>query len=450
MSQRKEAKSPTADFLKRKRERGQLTDVVFLLGTARVPAHRLVLAASSPIFELILYPLSAQGNPIVSAPKLPLEVKVSHTTGQAKPFETFINCIYDDSYAIPKEQVVEVQTLANKYECHRVKLSCLEALNKDVTEENCFELFLLGPSVYQNPLLALDVVAKHAGNVMQTSEFKTCAVERLKTFLSCPELDATEIEIFKAVLAWGATQLEKQKAEGDTGATLKSVLRDVLPLIRFPTMELKEIAAVVAPAEVLDLPVLTQLFTYAALAGPGDRTGAIPELLKGFPSEPRCPDSWSSIPRCRLMHDMKLVTYSPGKHNVAEYEVGWICDICGQENEVMPDQGAKRYMNMQENEVMPDQGTKRFHCETCKADICVRCHSKKRGTPTDKKGHEMRLSGFEKGQHNPEGYRSGWVCDICGLRSHLASAKLAAHRYWCPTCQTDICLTCHWAGKQLP
>jgi len=103
---------------------------------------------------------------------------------------------------------------------------------------------------------------------------------RLATILKSDHLAIEEIELFKALLKWGEAEVKRKEEKVE----LKVVLKDLLPLIHFPVMELAHVAAVVAPTNVLEQPQLVGLFSYVSV--PDEKIRA---LLPnpGFPTAPR-------------------------------------------------------------------------------------------------------------------------------------------------------------------
>ena len=56
--------------------------------------------------------------------------------------------------------------------------------------------------------------------------------------------------------------MQKNKSEDDGQEASQGMLKDVMRLIRFPTMTLEELTTVVAPTGVLSQDTLATLFTY--------------------------------------------------------------------------------------------------------------------------------------------------------------------------------------------
>jgi len=77
---------------------------------------------------------------------------------------------------------------------------------------------------------------------------------------------------------------QKLKPKKTEGATVKSVSADLIKLIRFPTMEINQIATIVAPTALLEQSQLVGLFSYISVTD--EKTRAMfPD--PGFPTTPR-------------------------------------------------------------------------------------------------------------------------------------------------------------------
>eukprot|EP00697_Spironema_sp_BW2_P016002 gnl/Spiro4/7079_TR3681_c0_g2_i1.p1 gnl/Spiro4/7079_TR3681_c0_g2~~gnl/Spiro4/7079_TR3681_c0_g2_i1.p1 ORF type:complete len:190 (+),score=38.96 gnl/Spiro4/7079_TR3681_c0_g2_i1:38-571(+) len=55
--------------------------------------------------------------------------------------------------------------------------------------------------------------------------------------------------------------------------------------------------------------------------------------------------------------------------------------------------------------------------------------------------HYMPLVPYSPGPHNPTGYLTGWVCDICRFRS-ATNTELTNLRWHCAQHNSDLCLAC--------
>jgi len=126
---------------------------------------------------------------------------------------------------------------------------------------------------------ALEFAAKFARKILvqDNKALRQVTKPTMKELLKRDDLAIPELELFEAVLVWAKAQGAKD---------MKEYLKDVIPLIRFPTMKSKEIASKVIPAAVLEMQQTLELFTYLG----SKEAGGSPVLgasLKGFSAEKR-------------------------------------------------------------------------------------------------------------------------------------------------------------------
>jgi len=94
---------------------------------------------------------------------------------------------------------------------------------------------------------------------------------------------ADEIDIFEGVVGWARASLKKTDAKGEE---LYKAIGDLWPLIRFPTMTAKDLAAKVVPLNLFASPTVLALFQYVATAEAGGKP-SLPDSLKMFSTTKR-------------------------------------------------------------------------------------------------------------------------------------------------------------------
>jgi len=93
-------------------------------------------------------------------------------------------------------------------------------------------------------------------------------------------LGVDEFPLFEGVLKWGKAECARQKLDEDKG--LKTVLADIIPLIRFPLMSVQDLAQV-SSSGFLDQSALVTLFSYCSLTDEKDKK----KFKIDFPRKPR-------------------------------------------------------------------------------------------------------------------------------------------------------------------
>jgi len=109
-------------------------------------------------------------------------------------------------------------------------------------------------------------------DIVETEAFLKLSRTRLSTLLESDELGIDEFSLWLAVLKWGRAECKRQDRKSDSGEDLKAALGDVVNFIRFPTLTLEEIAAHVAPSNLLGQDALLDLFKFVSITDEKERS----------------------------------------------------------------------------------------------------------------------------------------------------------------------------------
>jgi len=244
----------------------KFADVYFIVGEGktqkRFPAHRLVLAASSPLFEAMLYPPTFLDT---DPPKveLPLEVVIQDTDPES--FSLLLQTIYTDEVDVNAQNIAALIACAKKYQIEKLQIACAEFMEADINADNALELFAVAPELLGDEQFGLEFIRENAEEVFASEGLNALSRERLKTLLRDDNLSIEEQSVFAAVKRWGIAQIEENDGDTKSIDELKAQIADLLPLIRFPAMDIADIAAHVAPSGLLESNQVLELFKYAAM-----------------------------------------------------------------------------------------------------------------------------------------------------------------------------------------
>jgi hypothetical protein len=141
--------------------------------------------------------------------------------------------------------------------------------------------------------------------------------------LKSDKLCIDEIDLFKGVLRWAVCECKRQNLS-DSLENKKKILDDILPLIRFPCMEMQELATFVSPTQLLPAPQLLELFTY--VGGKGNKKN----LKVNFPTQARggSRDKWALDDTMKsntvtLSNGGKSAANSSSNHSYCQGTVAW-------------------------------------------------------------------------------------------------------------------------------
>lgn len=223
-----------------------LSDVTFIVGEEKkeIYAHRILLAASSPIFSLMLYPN-----------KLTVETKNSHgppprlviKLPDVKPviFKLLLEIIYTNDAPIDKETVKPCQLLAERYCVSKLLIRCGEILEQELTTNTVLRLFNTADLALENPDFGIDFINGNALELFKkfrTIGFLDLRTERVIHILQSDDLQCPEPEILTAVLEWG-------NLPGRRPNKLRAVLRHV----RFPLFNFLDFYTLIDEKKITDL-----------------------------------------------------------------------------------------------------------------------------------------------------------------------------------------------------
>jgi len=169
---------------------------------------------------------------------------------------------------------------------------------------------------------ALEYLDIHCKDVVTSNDWTKIDQKLLKTILKRDTLSIPEGDLFEAVVLWGKAECKRQTVEPNA-ENLQKVLSESLPLIRFPTMTMQEVAAKVTPTNLLSSDQILQVFTYL-----GSKDSQKENLKVSWPTKPRKgrrPTNWFSWDPNRKGSQIVL----SDKNTVASLNYSSWCSIFG-------------------------------------------------------------------------------------------------------------------------
>ena len=176
----------------------------------RVPAHKFVLAISSPVFQAMLYGQMAEKGEEVELPDTD-----SHTLLE------FLRFVYCDEVNLTADNVFAVMYLADKYIVPCLAAKCWSFIDENTTA--C---------------------------VKSDRAVSTLSNVTLVSLLKRDSLRTKELPLFEAVKNWAEAKCEEKGLE-PTGEAMREILGEAVDFIRFPTMSQQDFAEQVVPSGIL-------------------------------------------------------------------------------------------------------------------------------------------------------------------------------------------------------
>ncbi|KAK3609238.1 hypothetical protein CHS0354_009353 [Potamilus streckersoni] len=218
-----------------------LTDVTFTFktdeDTVEVKAHRLVLAARSPVFQVMFYG------------QLKTEDKVHIEDISADSFKLFISCLYRDDEDLDEDSAKLVIEAAHTYQVDILVNRCSDVLCNSIRVDNACQI--LQYAVFYNlkklKRKALDFIDDNAAKILETPEFMELPNETLKLILSGDTFYTDEMKIVEKMFEWAAKKCTEQGIE-QSGIHKRRALGDTFFYLRLPTLPLSDFTKYVAKA----------------------------------------------------------------------------------------------------------------------------------------------------------------------------------------------------------
>lgn len=196
----------------------------------RIPAHKLILAFSSPVFRQMFYGDLQEG----------AVVNICDVTGEA--FSEFLQFFYKAEVQLTPENIAGVLKLIDKYDTPNCYPVCEVFLNNSVTSQHAYCYFELAHS-FQLSAHLIDklenIICKNMYSVFGKGHPGGSEQTLLQKILQSNKLKATPMDIFNAVTKWATVSLQN-KGQLITVHSIKHELGDCFNRIPFQSMELNE------------------------------------------------------------------------------------------------------------------------------------------------------------------------------------------------------------------
>jgi len=142
--------------------------------------------------------------------------------------------------------------------------------------------------------LALEYIDIYAREVFKQPDFRALPLETLLQLVKRNTLNIPEVEVFEGCIEWGRAEL-KRTSVTDSPETLRKVLAEVMPHIRFPVMTTQDVAVKVNPTKLLEPPQVLELFTYLGMTNSGKSDAKPGKTIVQFSNKKRkgrLPPAW--------------------------------------------------------------------------------------------------------------------------------------------------------------
>ena len=223
-----------------------MSDITFVLtdpdGTqVRVPAHKLVLAISSPVFEVMFYGELAEKTREIELPDI-----------DAVSFLEFLRFVYCDEVQLTADNALRVLNVAKKYIVPTLEARCRQFLEDNIDETNACQILEEARQFAETDAekQCWDLIDGDTSACLESDQVLHLSHVTLVSLLGRDNLSTKEIELFDAAKRWAEAQCDENDVY-PTGEEMRRVLAEAVNLIRFPTIRPQDFARRVVPTGIL-------------------------------------------------------------------------------------------------------------------------------------------------------------------------------------------------------
>lgn len=208
----------------------KLADIYFIFkDDDRIPAHKLILSAVSPVFEAEFFGSMPEKD----------EVKISDKGIDADSFREFLQFFYLKEVELSMERIQNVMYLGKKYQIDECLEVCSTFLKENLTNNEMCLGFQLAIHYEQTELKEFchSKISLNAEEVLKTDGFLDCDQNILMEIVKNDELVCREINLLEACITWAC---KRKNLDRNNRKKLRKQLKDVMYLIRYKQIERTE------------------------------------------------------------------------------------------------------------------------------------------------------------------------------------------------------------------
>ena len=207
-----------------------------------IPAHKFMLAISSPVFYAMFYGEMAERSGTIRLPDCDYESLLE-----------LFRFLYSDEVNLSGSNVMQVLYLAKKYRVPSLADKCTEYLREHLEASNVFSVLPQAQKFEDKDLeeRCWEVIETHTENALTSEEFVTLERSVVESVVKRERLNVKEVDLFKAVDRWATKEVERQGLTTDGVVKRRILGEEIVKAIRFPVMTQEEFASFVVDCDIL-------------------------------------------------------------------------------------------------------------------------------------------------------------------------------------------------------
>ena len=215
-----------------------------------IPAHKFVLAISSPVFFAMFYGQMAETTDSIELPDCEYDSLLE-----------MFRYLYSDKVNLSGSNVIQVLYLANKYIIPSLAKKCHQYLRINLNTSNVFYILPHAQKFEDKDLedRCWEVIEKQTEEAVTSDDFVTVEQSLVKAVVERERLNVKEVELFKAVDRWATEQCKRQAITPDGESKRRILGEEIVKAIRFPLMSECEFASIVLDSHILTLEEVADL-----------------------------------------------------------------------------------------------------------------------------------------------------------------------------------------------
>ena len=218
-----------------------------------IPAHKLLLAISSPVFYAMFYGELAEKKDSINI-----------SDCDHKSLLELFRFMYSDEVNLNADNVMQLLYLAKKYMLPSLAEKCTEYLEGNLDASNVFHVLSDAQKYEEKDLVdhCWEVIDDQTDEVVKSDGFVTIEKSVLEELVERDSLNVKEVELFKAADRWATKECKNQGLISEGSVKRRILGERVVKAIRFPVMKEKEFADVVFDCDVLTKKELCDMMKY--------------------------------------------------------------------------------------------------------------------------------------------------------------------------------------------
>uniref|UniRef100_A0A2R5L5M6 Putative transport and golgi organization 10 n=2 Tax=Ornithodoros turicata TaxID=34597 RepID=A0A2R5L5M6_9ACAR len=219
-----------------------LSDITLEVGGKQYAAHRLILCASSDVFQVMLM------NPRWSSSQETL-IQLKEEPPCEGVFEDFLRYLYTGRLRVDHLRVLPLVTLADKYNVRDLVRLCVAYMSRHIvsaTRHNQLVSWLqytLNCGHAAVHTVCSDFITWNFELVASMEDFGSLEVDVLISFLRRSDLVVrNELQLFHCIATWLLTQEQKLSQSGDQRDAFGALVIEVMSHVRFPMLCPRQLA----------------------------------------------------------------------------------------------------------------------------------------------------------------------------------------------------------------